>query len=96
MTKQQTAKTTTTETRNFTDLLRQYEKEYNNDKTSVAFSNVLDELATAVAYSVIKKCLDPQRKGRKDGEVSNSGCNTQLDEVKRSIYRDKNTLANIA
>lgn len=95
MTKQQTAKTTTTETRNFTDLLRQYEKEYNNDKTSVAFSNVLDELATAVAYSVIKKCLDPQRKGRKDGEVSNSGCNTQLDEVKRSIYRDKNTLAKI-
>lgn len=95
MTKQQTAKTTTTETRNFTDLLRQYEKEYNNDKTSVEFSNVLDELATAVAYSVIKKCLDPQRKGRKDGEVSNSGCNTQLDEVKRSIYRDKNTLANI-
>lgn len=95
MTKQQTAKTTTTETRNFTDLLRQYEKEYNNDKTSVAFSKVLDELATAVAYSVIKKCLDPQRKGRKDGQVSNSGCNTQLDEVKRSIYRDKNTLANI-
>ena len=95
MTKQQTAKTTTTETRNFTDLLRQYEKEYNNDKTSVIFSNVLDELATAVAYSVIKKCLDPQRKGRKDGQVSNSGCNTQLDEVKRSIYRDKNTLANI-
>lgn len=95
MTKQQTAKTTTAETRNFTDLLRQYEKEYNNDKTSVAFSNVLDELATAVAYSVIKKCLDPQRKGRKDGQVSNSGCNTQLDEVKRSIYRDKNTLANI-
>lgn len=95
MTKQQTAKTTTTETGNFTDLLRQYEKEYNNDKTSVAFSNVLDELATAVAYSVIKKCLDPQRKGRKDGQVSNSGCNAQLDEVKRSIYRDKNTLANI-
>lgn len=95
MTKQQTAKTTTTETRNFTDLLRQYEKEYNNDKTSVEFSNVLDELATAVAHSVIKKCLDPQRKGRKDGQVSNSGCNTQLDEVKRSIYRDKNTLANI-
>lgn len=95
MTKQQTAKTTTTETGNFTDLLRQYEKEYNNDKTSVTFSNVLDELATAVAYSVIKKCLDPQRKGRKDGQVSNSGCNTQLDEVKRSIYRDKNTLANI-
>ncbi len=55
----------------------------------------MDELATAVAYSVIKKCLDPQRKGRKDGQVSNSGCNTQLDEVKRSIYRDKNTLANI-
>lgn len=95
MTKQQTAKTTTTETRNFTDLLRQYEKEYNNDKTSVAFSNVLDELATAVAYSVIKKCLDPQQKGRKDGQVSNGGCNTQLDEVKRSIYRDKNTLKNI-
>lgn len=95
MTKQQTAKTTTTETRNFTDLLRQYEKEYNNDKTSVAFYNVLDELATAVAYSVIKKCLDPQQKGRKDGQVSNSGCNTQLDEVKRSIYRDKNTLKNI-
>ena len=37
MTKQQTAKTTTTETRNFTDLLRQYEKEYNNDKQALHF-----------------------------------------------------------
>lgn len=87
--------TTTTNERNFTDLLRLYEKEYNNDKASVAFSEVLDELATAVAYSVIKKCLDPQRKGDKNGKISNSGCNPQLDGVKRSIYRDTNTLKNI-
>lgn len=84
--------TTPTNERNFADLLRQYEKGYNNDNTSVEFSNVLDELATAVAYSVIKKCLDPQCKS---GQSSNSGCNPQLEEVKRSIYRDKNAIANI-
>ena len=96
MTKNQTATTTTATTNNnFTDLLRKYEQEYNKDKSSESFYNVLDELSAAIAYSVVKKCLDPQNKGRRDGQVSDSGCNKQLEEIRRSIYKDRQTLKNI-
>lgn len=89
MTKQQTATTT------FETLLLDFCNEYRKDSNSARFTEVATDLATAVAFSVIKKCLDPQRKGDKNGKISNSGCNPQLDEIKRSIYRDKNTLASI-
>lgn len=88
MTKQQTATTTTT----FETLLMNFCNEYRKDSNSARFTEVATDLATAVAFSVLRKCLDPQAKS---GKPSNSGCNPQLDEVKRSIYRDTNTLKNI-
>ena len=86
MTKHQTANT------NFETLLVNFCDEYRKDSTSAKFTEVTTDLATAIAYSVIRKCLDPQAKS---GKTSNSGCNPQLEEVKRSIYRDANTLKNI-
>lgn len=86
MTKHQTANT------NFETLMTNFCDEYRKDSTSAKFTEVTTDLATAVAYSVIRKCLDPQAKS---GNTSNSGCNPQLEEVKRSIYRDTNTLKNI-
>lgn len=88
MTKQQTATTTTT----FETLLVDFCNEYRKDSNSEKFTAVATDLATAVAFSVLRKCLDPQAKS---GKPSDSGCNPQLDEVKRSIYRDTNTLKNI-
>lgn len=89
MTKQQTATTTITA---FENLMYDFCDEYRKDSNSVKFTEVATDLATAVAFSVLRKCLDPQAKS---GKPSNSGCNPQLDEVKRSIYRDTNTLKNI-
>lgn len=89
MTKQQTATTTTTA---FETLLVNFCNEYRKDRNSATFTEVATDLATAVAFSVLRKCLDPQAKS---GKTGNSGCNPQLDEVKRSIYRDTNTLKNI-
>lgn len=86
MTKHQTANT------NFETLMTNFCDEYRKDSTSAKFTEVTTDLATAVAYSVIRKCFDPQAKS---GKTSNSGCNPQLEEVKRSIYRDTNTLKNI-
>lgn len=89
MTKQQTATTTII---TFETLLVNFCNEYRKDSNSARFTEVATDLATAVAFSVLRKCLDPQAKS---GKSSNSGCNPQLDEVKRSIYRDTNTLKNI-
>ena len=86
MAKQQTATT------NFETLMTNFCDEYRKDSTSARLTEVTTDLATAVAYSVIRKCLDPQAKS---GKTSNSGCNPQLEEVRRSIYRDTNTLKNI-
>ena len=88
MTKQQTATTMTT----FENLMYDFCDEYRKDSNSAKFTEVATDLATAIAFSVLRKCLDPQAKS---GKPSNSGCNPQLDEVKRSIYRDTNTLKNI-
>lgn len=90
MTKQQTATTTTMTA--FENLMHDFCDEYRKDSNSAKFTEVATDLATAVAFSVLRKCLDPQAKS---GKPSNSGCNPQLDEVKRSIYRDTNTLKNI-
>ena len=90
MTKQQTATTTTTTA--FETLMINFCNEYRKDRNSATFTEVTTDLATAIAYSVIRKCLDPQAKS---GKTSDSGCNQQLDEVRRSIYRDTNTLKNI-
>lgn len=59
------------------------------------YTTELTALATAVSYSVLNKCLDPQRKTAVDREsVSNNGNNTALLQVKQGIRKDLATLDN--
>ena len=53
----------------------------------------LYDLATAVAYSVVNKCIDPQRKtaAEKDS-ASDSGCSPLMLELKQGIGTDRRTL----
>lgn len=81
-----TVKANTTATANkadFTALLRKYEENARQDTTTQAYADSLAELATAIAYSVLKKCIDVSQ-------------NPQLKEVRRSIARDTNALATLA
>lgn len=61
------------------------------------YSPELIDLSTAIAYSVINKCLDPQRKTATEHEtISNNGHNPALLEVKRGIAFDRRMLDNTA
>ena len=42
----------------FTKALRRFESTYRLNKDSKAYAEALNSLATAVAYSVLKKCID--------------------------------------
>ena len=75
-----TATTETTEKKaTFADLLRAYENETRNTTTPEAYTEALETLATVVALSVLKKCIDVSQ-------------NPQLTEVRTSIVRDRATL----
>lgn len=77
--------TTTTGTNTFVNLLRAYEQQASTGRTSqteTAYTNALTDLATAVAYSVLKKCIDVSQ-------------NNALKQVRQSIARDTHTLQNI-
>lgn len=77
-----TTNTATAERKDFSTVLRKYETAYRHDKNSTDFADVLEEVATAIAYSVLKKCIDVSQ-------------NEQLIEVRRSIAKDRNTIQNI-
>lgn len=83
--------TNTNETRTtFENVKRNYEKALSSGKDTSA---ELTALATAVAYSVLNKCIDPQRKtAHTNGKVSNSGMNPALLELKHGIAHDFATL----
>lgn len=56
----------------------------------------LENLAAAIAKSVLSKVIDPQRKAATEkSTVSNSGINKALDDIKRGIYYDGKNLSNI-
>lgn len=57
------------------------------------YSAELTDLATALAFSVIGKCIDPQRKtaGQKD-HIDNSGINPALVDIRRDIAADRDLL----
>lgn len=60
------------------------------------YSAELENLATAIARSVLNKVIDPQRKtAAEKSAVSNSGINHTLDELKRGMYFDGENLKNI-
>lgn len=76
-----------------------FEQAKRNYETALASgkdtSAELTTLATAVAYSVLNKCIDPQRKTAADLDtVSNNGHNPALVAVKRGIAADLATLDN--
>lgn len=57
------------------------------------YSAELYDLATAVAYSVVNKCIDPQRKtAAEKGTASDSGYNPLMVELKQGIGTDRRTL----
>lgn len=83
---------TTTADNTFEQVKRNYENALASGKDTSA---ELTALATAVAYSVINKCIDPQRKTAADRDtVSNNGHNPALVAVKRGIAADLAILDN--
>ncbi|MDE6149554.1 MAG: hypothetical protein K2F81_05600 [Ruminococcus sp.] len=84
-----TTTTTTTATENrFALLLREYEQQARNRQqtptaeTEKAYTKALTDLATATAYSVLKKCIDVSQ-------------NKALIQVKQSIAKDTHALQQI-
>lgn len=89
MKKQDTTNTTATAPA-FADLLRAYENAVLTDSDTAP---ALLALATATAHSVLKKCIDPQRKTAPEKETaSNNGISPALVAVKRGIVADLATL----
>lgn len=72
----------------FEDRVKEFNAVATTAPNSSDFTTALYALATAVAYSVVKKCLDPQRKS---GQPSNSGFNSLLFAVYKSIGTDYHT-----
>lgn len=76
-----------------------FEQAKRNYETTLATgsdtTDALTTLATAVAYSVINKCLDPQRKTAPNHvNVSNNGYSAVMQAVKTGIANDLRTLDN--
>lgn len=87
-----TANTTTAERRDFDTVKREFEQAMN---AGGDYSAPLFDLATAVAYSVLNKCLDPQRKTAPARDaVSDNGQTPALVDMKRGIFFDRLTLDN--
>lgn len=73
---------TTDKQATFSALLERYASA-SVDTTTDEYTTALTDLATAVAYSVLKKCI-------------NTGYNETLVEVRHELTRDRQTLTNIA
>lgn len=74
----------------FAEMLRAFENDPRNPETLYPLSRVL-------AFSVLRKVIDPQRKAAADREtVSNSGYNPALVSLRRSIVADTKALADLA
>ena len=81
----------------FETVKRAFETAHATDPHSDSTAAALLDLSTAVAYSVLNKCIDPQRKTATDREeVSDNGHNPALLEVKRGIAFDRRLLDNTA
>lgn len=86
---------TTKQTTNFETLLTNFETLHINEPHSTKYSDTLQELSTAIAYSVLRKVIDPQRYNAQSDNVSNSGFNSQLVNMKNVLYRDIQSIKNI-
>lgn len=91
-------KNTTTQTaadkRDFEQVKRDFETALENGGD---YSPALLDLSTAIAFSVVRKCIDPQRKTAADRDsVSDNGQNPAMIALKRGIAFDRRTLDNTA
>lgn len=83
---------TNTKTTTFETIKRNYEIALAQGKDT---TQELTALATAIAYSVVNKCIDPQRKNAIQRDIaSNSGYNPVMVELKRGIAADIALLEN--
>lgn len=91
-----TAKTTTDTTAKTTTAKTTFETLKRNFETDTTDAKACLDLATACAYSVLAKCIDPQRKTAQDKEtVSNSGYNPAMVALRRGVYMDRKDLASL-
>lgn len=76
----------------FATLISQFNTHANNNTLDTkAGTKALTDLATAIVYSVLNKCLDPQRKkALESGTASNSGQSPLLRKLKAEIYAEQN------
>lgn len=86
---------TTKQPNNFETLLTNFETLHINAPHSTEYSGTLQELSTAIAYSVLRKVIDPQRYNTQSDNVSNSGFNSQLVSMKNVLYRDIQSIKNV-
>ena len=88
-----TAKTNTSTNTTFETAKRTLEQAY---ASGTDYTSALYDLATAIAYSVLNKCIDPQRKtaAEKDSP-SDSGINPALVALKQGIAADRRNLASL-
>lgn len=82
MNKELTNVTATDNKTAFTSLLEKYANE-SKDTTTDTYATTLTDLATAIAYSVLKKCI-------------NTGYNETLVEVRNELTRDNTSLVTLA
>lgn len=87
-----TTDTTTATRKDFETVKRGFETALESGRD---YSPELLDLSAAIAYSVINKCIDPQRKAAAGREtVSDNGINPALVELRRGIAFDRRTLDN--
>ena len=90
-----TKKTTTATPTTFPDLVKRFSVLASDpDSDPTAYEKTLTDLATAVVYCVVKKCIDPTRKGDPE-KVSDSGYSPAMVKIRRDITVGKHTTDNI-
>lgn len=92
--KNNTAKTPAAPVKDFEQVKRDFETALDSGKD---YGPALLDLSTVFAYSVVNKCIDPQRKTAADRDsVSDNGQNPAMLALKRGIAFDRRTLDNTA
>ena len=90
-----TKTTTATATATFPDLVKRFNTLANNPiDNATEYEKTLTDLATAIVYCVVKKCIDPQRKGQTDG-ATDSGYSPAMVKIRCDITADRKTTDNI-
>ena len=94
MNEKKNANTTPAPVKDFEQVKRDFETALNSGKD---YGPALLDLSAVFAYSVVNKCIDPQRKAAADRDsVSDNGQNPAMIALKRGIAFDRRTLDNTA